>query len=109
QISRIVRVSGRDGDDASVDFPYEMRLVGQRELKAGWYRVKGTVAFDEERRDREELPLTLVKPGADAPHACRQDGCADLLDPLELTRLTLGEPDWTPEAATAVIESALRP
>lgn len=109
RISRIVRVSGRDGEDASVDFPYEMRLVGQRELKDGWYRVQGMVAFDQKRRDREELPLTLVTPGAEAPHACRQDGCADLLDPLALTRLALGEPDWTPEAAAAVIESTLRP
>ncbi len=109
RISRIVHVSGRDGGDASVDFPYEMRLLGQRELKAGWYRIEGAVTLDDKRRDREDLPLTLVTIAADAPHACQKEGCADLLDPLVLTRLKLGEPDWTPEAATAVIESALRP
>lgn len=109
RISRIVRVSGRDGDDASVDFPYEMRLVGQRELKSGWYRIQGAVALDDKRRDHEDLPLTLVTISAEAPHPCQKDGCTDLLDPLVLTRIKLGEPDWTPEAATAVIESALRP
>lgn len=109
RISRIVRVSGHDGNDATVDFPYEIRLVDQRELKAGWYLVRGTVALDGKRLDGEGLPLTLVTIADEPPQACRKDGCVDLADPLALTRLKLGEPDWTPEAATALIDGAGRP
>ncbi len=106
RIRRIVHVSGRDGNDATVDFPYEMRLVDQREVKAGWYLVQGIVALDGKRLDGDGLPLTLVTLAGEPARACRKDGCVDLLDPLALTRLKLGEPDWTPEAATALIEGA---
>lgn len=108
KISRIVRVDGRDGDDAKVVWPYEMRLVGQRELASGWYRVQGTVTLDPKRRDGDDLPLTRVEVADGGVQQCTQAGCADLATPLSLTRMTLGLPDWTPEAAEARIQELQR-
>lgn len=108
KISRIVRVDGRDGDDAKVVWPYEMRLVGRRELASGWYRVQGTVTLDPKRRDGDDLPLTLVSVADDGVQQCTQAGCEDLATPLSLTRMTLGVPDWTPEAAEARIRELQR-
>ncbi len=107
-ISRIVRVSGRDGDDARVDWPYEMRIVGQRGLANGWYRLQGVVTLDRKRRDGEDLPLTLVNPSEGGVTRCERDGCADLVNPLAVTRAMLGEPEWTPEAAELRIEHLTR-
>jgi hypothetical protein len=107
QISRIVRVDGRDGEDAKVDWPYEMRLIGQRDLKDGWYRVQGNVALDPKRLDGDDLPLTLLTPADGAVTPCKDKGCEDLVNPLEVTRLTLGNPEWTPEAAESLIQSLL--
>ena len=103
RISRIVRVDGRDGDDAKVAWPYEMRVVGRRDLAGGWYRVQGTVTLDAKRRDGDDLPLTLVSVADGGVQQCTQAGCEDLATPLSLTRMTLGVPDWTPEAAEARI------
>lgn len=102
KIQRIVRVDGSDGDDAEVDWPYAMRLVGQRALESGWYRVEGEVTLDVTRRDDEGLPLTLLAVQSAMP--CKNEGCTDLLDPLAVTRMTLGQPDWTPEAAQADLQ-----
>ncbi|MBT0961467.1 hypothetical protein [Denitromonas iodatirespirans] len=102
KIQRIVRVDGSDGEDAEVDWPYAMRLLGQRKLDSGWYRVEGEVTLDAKRRDDEGLPLTLL--AVDSAMPCKAEGCTDLLDPLAVTRMTLGQPDWTPEAAQAALQ-----
>ncbi|HRP74950.1 MAG TPA: hypothetical protein PKZ27_05095, partial [Rhodocyclaceae bacterium] len=108
RISRIVRVDGRDGDDAKVVWPYEMRLVGRRDLAGGWYRVQGTVTLDAKRRDGDDLPLTLVSAADGGVQQCSQAGCQDLATPLSLTRMTLGVSDWTPEEAEARIRELQR-
>jgi hypothetical protein len=105
-VRQIVRVDGSDGEDARVDWPYDMRLVGARGLDEGWYWVRGKVRLDPQRRDGDDLPLTLLEADADAVRRCEAAGCADLLEPLAVTRLTLGAPEWTPEAAEALIERA---
>ena len=102
-ISRIVRVDGRDGDDAKILWPYEMRLIGRRDLADGWYRIQGRVTVDANRRDGDDLPLTLVAASEDGVQPCAQAGCEDLATPVSLTRMTLGVPDWTPEASEARI------
>jgi len=102
KIQRIVRVDGSDGGDAEVDWPYAMRLTGKGDLASGWYRVDGEVTVDAKRRDDEGLPLTLLSAQTVMP--CKKEGCADLLDPLAVTRMTLGQPEWTPEAAQADLQ-----
>ncbi|MGG4773044.1 hypothetical protein ACLO87_00245 [Paenalcaligenes sp. Me52] len=104
--ARIVRVDGSKKDDATVDWPYPMRLVGQSDLKKGWYWVKGTRSLDSSILDDEDLPMTMVQLGATAAQQCEKEGCAELLEPLAVMRMQLGDPDWTPEAAQAVIDSA---
>ncbi len=106
--TRIVQVSGSDGRDAKADWPYDLRLVGQAELKKGWYMVTGKLRLDSEREDEDGLPLSLVSlDGPQAIQSCSADGCADLAkDALSLYRLSLGQPDWTPEQAKAIIEQA---
>ena len=105
-INRIVRVSGHDDGDAIVDWPYEMRLVGQSNLKEKWYVVGGDLSLDPKRRDDQDLPLTLVTPKPTAIVPCAKDGCTDMTDPLAIVRLRLGDPAWTPEAAQALIDKA---
>lgn len=107
-ISRIVRIDGRDGDDAKILWPYEMRLVGRRDLADGWYRIQGKVTLDANRRDGDDLPLTLVAASDDGVQQCAQAGCEDLATPVSLTRMTLGVPDWTPEASEARIRELQR-
>ena len=106
--TRIVRVTGSDGRDAKADWPYDLRLIGQAELKKGWYMVTGKLRLDSERDDEDGLPLSLVSlDGPQAVQSCTDDGCADLAkDALSLYRLRLGQPDWTPEQAKAIIEQA---
>ncbi|KAA3651510.1 MAG: hypothetical protein DWQ11_14015 [Proteobacteria bacterium] len=103
-ITRIVRVDGSEGDAAAVDWPYAMHLTGRRDLASGWYRIEGEVTLDTARRDDEGLPLTLVAVQSALP--CKNEGCTDLFDPLAVARMTLGQPDWTPEAAQADLQRA---
>lgn len=106
--TRIVRVTGSEGRDAKADWPYDLRLIGQAELKKGWYMVTGKLRLDSERDDEDGLPLSLVSlDGPQAVQSCTDDGCADLAkDALSLYRLRLGQPNWTPEQAKAIIEQA---
>ncbi|MGG4605378.1 hypothetical protein ACLPHM_11355 [Paenalcaligenes sp. Me131] len=104
--ARIVRVDGSKKDDATVDWPYPMRLVGQSDLKKGWYWVKGTRSLDAGILDGDDLPMTMVQLGSTPVQQCEKEGCAELLEPLAVIRMQLGNPDWTPEAAQAVIDSA---
>ena len=108
-ITRIVRVKGSDGDDAKVDWPYDIRLVGQKALKNQWYMVKGEVTLDGKRLDGESLPLTLVTTSQERIMPCAKDGCLDMANPLTLARLQFSDPQWTPEAARLVIEQANQP
>ena len=104
--ARIVRVDGSKKDDATVDWPYPMRIVGQSDLKKGWYWIKGTRSLDSSILDDDDLPMTMVLLGSNVAQQCQQEGCAELLEPLAVMRMQLGDPEWTPEAAQAVIDSA---
>lgn len=108
-ITRIVRVKGSDGDDAKVNWPYDMRLVNQKALKNQWYVIKGEVTLDGKRLDSENLPLTLVTANEDGILPCAKDGCLDLAEPLTVVRLRFNDPLWTPKAAIAIIEQADHP
>lgn len=108
-ITRIVHVKGSDGDDAKVDWPYDMRLVGGKALKNQWYMVRGEVTLDGKRLDGEGLPLTLITANQESILSCAKDGCLDMADPLALARLQFSDQQWTPEAARLVIEQANQP
>lgn len=108
-VSMVVHVDDHEDNDAVADWPYEMRLPGQKSLKEGWYLVPGDITLDPKRVDGRGLPLTLLTLGQGAPHACKKEGCADLNDPLVGARMMLGLPDWTPEQAQAVIDQATQP
>lgn len=105
-LTRIVRVDGSKGDDATVDWPYPMRLIGQKSLKKGWYWITGERHMDAKQLDDDDLPLSLVAVQSENVRACDKSGCTDLLEPLAIMRMRLGRPDWTPEAAQVLIDSA---
>lgn len=98
-VSLIVRVSSTSDDGGRVDFPYEARLLPGKDAKLakGWYLVAADASLDNKARDAAGLPLTQF--AAKTLVACEKDGCADLRDPLKLTRHRLGQPEWTPERA----------
>ncbi|EHK64027.1 hypothetical protein [Achromobacter arsenitoxydans] len=108
-VRMVVHVDDHKDNDAIADWPYEMRLPGQKSLKEGWYLVPGDITLDTKRVDGRGLPLTLLTLGQGVPHACKKEGCADLNDPLVGARMMLGLPDWTPEQAQAVIDQASQP
>jgi len=108
-VRQVVRVQGAEGEDARVDWPYEMRLTGAANLGAGWYFLYGQMTVDPEQRDGEGLPLTRVRPGPTPPVPCVQDGCAELMTPLAVVRLETALPDWSPELARAIIAEAREP
>lgn len=108
-VRMVVHVDDHKDNDAIADWPYEMRLPGQKAMKEGWYLVPGDITLDAKRQDDKGLPLTLLTLGQAAPVACQKEGCADLNDPLVGARMMLGLPDWTPEKAQAVIDQAPQP
>ncbi|WP_191578030.1 hypothetical protein [Achromobacter insolitus] len=108
-VRMVVHVDDHKDNDAIADWPYEMRLPGQKSLKEGWYLIPGDITLDTQRVDSRGLPLTLLTLGQTAPHACKKEGCADLNDPLVGARMMLGLPDWTPQQAQAVIDQANQP
>ncbi|MNU27911.1 hypothetical protein D3C71_163130 [compost metagenome] len=108
-VRMVVHVDDHKDNDAIADWPYEMRLPGQKNLKEGWYLIPGDITLDMKRQDGRGLPLTLLTLGQAAPQACQKEGCADLNDPLVGARMMLGLPDWTPEKAQAVIDQANQP
>ena len=108
-VRMVVHVDDHKDNDAIADWPYEMRLPGQKAMKEGWYLVPGDITLDAKRQDDKGLPLTLLTLGQAAPVACQKEGCADLNDPLVGARMMLGLPDWTPEKAQAVIDQATQP
>jgi len=103
-LQRIVRVDGSQADDATVDWPYPMRLIGQKSLQKGWYWITGDRRLDAAQRDDDGLPISLVT--VTDEHACAENGCGDLLNPLGITRVLLNQADWTPQAAQALIDTA---
>lgn len=98
-VSLIVRVGDTTDDGGRLDFPYEAQLLAGNtgKLSKGWYLVTADASLDSKARDAEGLPLTQL--AAKTLVACENDGCADLRDPLKLTRHRLGQPEWTPERA----------
>src|SRR5690606_1806227 len=106
KVSLIVRVSDDDDGDAKVDWPYDMRLVGQADLEEKWYLVSGEVSLDKKRRDDEGLPLTLLTSEPGAIVACEKEGCSDMADPLAMMRMKLGDPAWSPEVAQEAIDAS---
>jgi len=105
-LRRVVRVDGSRADDATVDWPYPMRLLGQKSLKKGWYWITGDRRLDPAQRDDDDLPMSLVTVTDAQVHACVENGCGELLNPLSIMRMQLNQADWTPEAAQAVIDAA---
>lgn len=105
-LTRVVRVHGSKGDDATVDWPYPMRLAGQKALKKGWYWITGERRLDTGQLDEDGLPMSMVALQPGKLMVCEKPGCADLMEPLAIVRMRLGEPDWTPQAAQALIDSA---
>ncbi|SDI60120.1 WVD2 family protein [Pseudomonas panipatensis] len=106
-VSQIVRISGKSDGGWSVDYPYEALLSvddGQSSPDKGWFLVKGKVSLDGQKRDKEDLPLTLI--AASNLQPCSEDGCADLRDPLKLVRQQVGDDHWTPEAARETVKQA---
>ncbi|NLC37109.1 MAG: hypothetical protein GX772_11835, partial [Alcaligenaceae bacterium] len=105
-VQLVVRVDGKDGQDAKVGWPYDLRLVGQGNLEKQWYLVKGTSSLDTQRSDSDGLPLTLVSANAEDIEPCVENGCTEMTDPLVVARKQFGNPDWTPEAAKAIVDEA---
>ncbi|MGV2861248.1 hypothetical protein, partial [Achromobacter sp. AGC39] len=108
-VRMVIHVDDHDGNDAMADWPYEIRLPGQKAMKEGWYLAPGELSLDPARQDDKGLPLTLLALTPGASVACQKEGCADLNDPLVGARMMLGLPDWTPEQAQAVIDQASQP
>lgn len=108
-VRMVVHVDDHKDNDAIADWPYEIRLPGQKSLKEGWYLIPGDITLDTQRVDGRGLPLTLLTLGQAAPQACEKEGCADLNDPLVGARMMLGLPNWTPQQAQAVIDQANQP
>jgi len=104
-LRRIVRVNDSQADDATVDWPYPMRLTGQKSLKKGWYWITGERRLDPAQLDDDGLPMSVVTVTDAQVHVCAQNGCSDLLNPLGITRVQLNQADWTPQAAQAVIDA----
>jgi len=104
-LRRIVRVNDSQADDVTVDWPYPMRLTGQKSLKKGWYWITGERRLDPAQLDDDGLPMSVVTVTDAQVHACAQNGCSDLLTPLGITRVQLNQADWTPQAAQAVIDA----
>lgn len=108
-VRMVIHVDDHDGNDAIADWPYEIRLPGQKAMKEGWYLAPGELSLDAARQDDKGLPLTLLALTPGASVACQKEGCADLNDPLVGARMMLGLPNWTPEQAQAVIDQASQP
>lgn len=105
--SQIVHIAGKADDGWKVDYPYQAVLDAGDAAQAaapGWFLIKGKTRLDTSRLDEQKLPLTLIS--ASSLQACSEDGCADLRDPLKLTRHELGDPEWTPERAKELIKQA---
>lgn len=105
--SQIVYIAGKADEGWEIEYPYPAVLDADGSDQAageGWFLVKGKARLDPSRQDEHKLPLTLVSASSLQP--CSEDGCADLRDPLKLTRHELGNPDWTPEQAKALIQQA---
>lgn len=105
-IRQIVRVASVSKEAASIDFPYEAESAykGDEQIQKGWYFITGAVSLDPKRRDAQNLPMTRIE--SNTAVRCEQQGCADLRDPVKLTRLRLNAPDWTPDDARKRVQRA---
>lgn len=105
EVRLIVRVSSTNDEGGRLDYPYDaqMSALDGEKLSKGWYLMSGTASLDPKTLDDQKLPLTRFAPQSLV--ACDQDGCADLRDPVKLTRHRLGRSDWTPEQAMEKVRS----
>lgn len=106
-IRQVVHIDGSQDDAWTLDYPYEARLTiddAEQEPEKGWYLIQGKVSLDTHQRDGQDLPLTQI--AANSLLACADQGCADLRDPLKLTRQRLNNPEWTPEEAKNLVRAA---
>lgn len=105
EVRLIVRVSSTNDEGGRLDYPYDaqMSALNGEKLSKGWYLMSGTASLDPKTLDDQKLPLTRFAPQSLV--ACDQDGCADLRDPVKLTRHRLGRSDWTPEQAMEKVRS----
>ncbi len=104
ELSTLVQVDGVNENRAVVVWPYMMEL--SLPLEKGWYWIKGSQYLDFNRLDKSDLPLTIVDVSKEQVYACQQALCADLQDPVVITRVRLGLPDWTVEQAQQWIKVA---
>lgn len=105
--SQIVYIGGKTEGGWEVEYPYQAVLNtddSEQDASKGWFLVKGKARLDDERLDKQKLPLTLVT--VSSLLACQENECADLRDPLTLLRHEIGDPDWTVEGARDVIKQA---
>lgn len=105
EVRLIVRVSSTNDEGGRLDYPYDaqMSALNGEKLSKGWYLMSGTARLDPQTLDEQKLPLTRFSPQSLV--ACEKDGCADLRDPVKLTRHRLGRQDWTPEDAMEKVRS----
>ena len=105
--SQIVEIGKEQDDGWLIGYPYQAVLLSNEntdQIEQGWHLIKGSAQLDPERKDDQNLPLTLIT--ADSIQSCSEEQCADLKDPLALTRYRIGNPDWTPEEAEELIKRA---
>ena len=106
-IRQVAHIDGSQDGAWTLDYPYEARLTiddAEQEPEKGWYLIQGKVSLDTHQRDDQDLPLTQI--AANSLLACADPGCADLRDPLKLTRQRLNNPAWTPEEAKNQVRAA---
>ncbi|KAA0875642.1 hypothetical protein [Nitrincola tapanii] len=85
----------------SVEAPYPALLQSAEELKSGWYQFTGTLRLDAKRQDKQGLPLSVLTPQLLSP--CADSRCLDQFNALQIMRSQMGDANWSPEAAQAVI------
>lgn len=104
ELSTLVQVEEANDKRSRVVWPYMMEL--SLPLEKGWYWIKGLQYLDFNQLDKSGLPLTIVEVSKENVYACQQALCADLQDPLVITRQKLGLPEWTVEQAQQLINAA---
>ncbi|NOL48828.1 hypothetical protein [Pelistega europaea] len=110
-INSLIKLGKRDDDTLMVEWPYEMDVkfnsaATESAIEPGWYFVKrGSFSIDNTRQDKDGLPMAVLS-FPDATYHCKEEQCEELLDPLTLTRVFIGDyfEKWTPESAQKLID-----
>ena len=86
-----------------IEKPYQGYLVSNTELKKGWYMASGEVRLDTARRDKQDLPVTVLKASQLLP--CEDKDCKDLFEPARMVASMTSQPDWSHEAAMQLVKN----